>query len=237
MPSRRQRCEMRDYLVLSLVAPMGAFGDIAGHEWRGTYQWPGRSAILGLIGAALGVRRYDRVGQTALADWCTAVSVLSVGDIWRDFHTVQSVPSSRIKRPATRSDAIKALKPNDNGLITCREYMSDCAFGVALWGGEMAPLKSALEKPKFAPYLGRKSCPLSAPMAPRKVRSGDVIGALAQIKLPDFLNLEPDRPILIASEEDIHSQRVETRWDDPIDRVAWHFGPRQVFIQVSESHR
>jgi len=221
---------MRDYLVLSLVAPMGAFGDLAGHEWRNSCQWPGRAAILGLIGAALGVRRDDQAGQKALAVWRTAVSVLSTGPIWRDFHTVQTVPSVRIKRPATRSDAIAALRPNDNGVITRREYMSDCAFGVALWGGEMMPLRLALEKPKFTPYLGRKSCPLSAPMAPRTVQSEDVIGALAQIKLPGFLNLESDQPALIASEEDIGTQRYEIRWDDPIDRVTWHFGPRKVFI-------
>ena len=223
---------MRDYLILSLVAPMGAFGDLAGHEWRGSYRWPGRAAVLGLIGAAMGVKREDQTGQAALSVWHMAVSVLSLGPIWRDFHTVQTVPSARIKRPRTRRDAISALQPSDNGLITRREYMSDCTFGVALWGGEMLPLIKALKRPTFTLYLGRKSCPLSAPIDPRVVQAQDAVEALGQVKLPSFLpiDVDPAKPIMIASEEETCSGRVETRWDDPLDRSAWHFGPREVFI-------
>ena len=227
---------MREYLIISLVAPMGAFGDLAGHEWRGSYRWPGRAAILGLIGAAMGIRREDCAGQAALSVWRMAVSVLSAGPIWRDFHTVQTVPSARIKRPHTRFDAVSALQPSDNGLITRREYMSDCAFGVALWGGEMLPLVKALRCPTFTPYLGRKSCPLSAPIAPRTVQTQNAIKALSQVTLPCFLPemVDPAKPILIASEEDDGSGHVETRWDDPLDRHAWHFGPREVFFPRPE---
>ena len=44
---------MNDYLVFTLASAFGAMGDLAGHERRGTLPWPGRSAILGLLGAAL----------------------------------------------------------------------------------------------------------------------------------------------------------------------------------------
>jgi len=228
---------MPDYLVLSLVAPMGAFGDLAGHERRGTHVWPGRSALLGLIGAALGVPRDDQAGQAALKVWKSAVSVLSSGTTWQDFHTVQTVPASRIKRPSTRADALAALHRGDNGLITRRDYRSDCAFGVALWGGDIASLEQALIRPVFTPYLGRKSCPLSAPMAPRTVSSPDPVQALSQIKLPCFINLDPRHPQVIASDIDLTGLSgisgpcwQETRWDDPQDRDAWHFDQRIVYL-------
>ena len=221
---------MTEYLVFSLVAPMGAFGDLAGHERRGSHHWPGRSAILGLIGGALGVRRNDRAGQAALAVWNVSVSVLQAGEVWREFHTVQTVPSVRITRPGTRRAALAALQKADSALITLRDYRSDCAFGVALWGGDIPPLEEALRHPEFTPYLGRKSCPLSAPMGPKTVAASTSADALTGITLPPFLNLDPARPELIASDEEVGKGWVETRWDEPLDREAWHFGQRSVYI-------
>ena len=227
---------MRDYLILSLVAPMGAFGDLAGHEWRGSYRWPGRSAILGLIGAALGVQRDDHARQEALSAWSMAVSILSDGTVWNDFHTVQTVPTAIIKRPHTRRDAISALQPGSNIRITRREYVSNCVFGIALWGGEIPLLIKALKEPAFTLYLGRKSCPLSAPLAPCAVQTPSAIEALSQVKLPYFLpkKTDPARPIMIVSDEYVGPGHIETRRDNPLDRNLWHFGPRDVFIHRLE---
>ena len=225
---------MTDYLVFTLIAPMGAFGDLAGHEWRGSHHWPGRSALLGLIGGALGVRRADKEGQAALAVWKTSVSVLHAGEIWRDFHTVQTVPSARIKKPETRREALAALQRGDSGLITRRDFRSDCAFGVALWGGDIPELEEALNRPAFTPYLGRKSCPLSAPMDPKTVTADTISDALARITLPKFMDVDPARPELIASDEEIGKGWVETRWDEPLDRETWHFSQRQVYVYRPE---
>ena len=154
---------MAEFVIFTLAAPMGAFADLAGHERRHSGSWPARSAVLGLVGAALGVRRDEAAGQEKLSRWRTAVSVLSRGGGFRDFHTVQTVPTARIKRPATRRDALKALASGDYPLITWRDYRSDCAFGVALWGGEdPEEVRKALSRPHFTLYLGRKSCPLPA---------------------------------------------------------------------------
>jgi len=229
--------EMTEYLVFSLVAPMGAFGDLAGHEQRGSTGWPGRSAILGLIGAALGVRRDDAIGQAALNAWRMAVSVLHQGPVLNDFHTVQTVPSARIRRPATRADALRALTHADNGLITRRSYRMDCAFGVALWRSEAATLESALKAPYFAPYLGRKSCPLSAPMAPKRLEAEGPLQALEQITLPPFLSLDPTAPLFVASDIPLGEGHSEIRHDIPLDRGKWHFAAREVHIHQPEGQR
>ena len=47
---------MVEHLVFTLCATLAANGDLAGHERRGTLTWPGRSAILGLLAAARGIR-------------------------------------------------------------------------------------------------------------------------------------------------------------------------------------
>jgi len=231
---------MTEHLVFTLVAPMGAFGDLAGHEQRGSAGWPGRSAILGLIGAALGVRRADAAGQEALNAWSMAVSVLHQGPVLNDFHTVQTVPSARIKHPATRTDALRALARSDNGLITRRSYRMDCAFGVALWGGDTATLEGALKAPHFVPYLGRKACPLSAPMAPKRLETEGPLQALEHITLPPFLEnsgIAPDAPLFVASDIPLGTGRSETRHDIPLDRDKWHFAAREVHIHQPEDRR
>lgn len=224
---------MTEYLVFTLAAPMGSFGGLAGHERRGSGSWPGRSAILGLLGAAQGVRRDDAAGHEALRRWKVAVSVLSESVPMQDFHTVQTVPSANIKRPDTRRQALNALKSKDNPVITRRDYRCDCAFGVALWGGMgIEAARAALERPVFTPYLGRKSCPLAAPMAPRIVQAADVAAALDQVVLAPWLSAR--RPLAIVSDAAIPGAMQETLWDEPLDRTGWHFGPRTVHVHRPE---
>ncbi len=224
---------MAEFVIFTLAAPMGSFADLAGHERRHSGTWPARSAVLGMVGAALGVRRDEVAGQEKLSRWCTAVSVLSRGVAFRDFHTVQTVPTARIKRPATRRQALEALRSGDNPVITWRDYRSDCAFGVALWGGEgPEEIREALSRPHFTLYLGRKSCPLSAPMAPKVIKAANPGEALAHIQLPPFLSreLNPESPLMVVSEEPLDGSRQEIRWDDPLDRASWHFGPRTAYV-------
>ena len=181
----------------------------------------------------MGIRRNDKPGQERLSNWSVAVSTLSSGGWFRDFHTVQAVPTARIKRPSTRRQALRALQRTDNPVVTRRDYRTDCAFGVALWGsGDFEELQRALVRPFFVPYLGRKSCPLAAPMAPRVVEAESPVEALRHVRLPPYLEsrLDPAHPLSIASDEALPGGREQLRWDEPLDRTAWHFGPRTVHV-------
>ena len=95
---------MREYLVFDLSAPMGAFGSYAGHERRGSEIMPPRSAVLGLLGAALGIERSDHDGQAALRRYRVAVRLLAQSAPLRDYHTVQTVPAKirAAQRPPCR---------------------------------------------------------------------------------------------------------------------------------------
>ena len=58
---------MPRFLTFALVAPLASFGAIAVGERRSGWDRPSRSAVLGLVGACLGVEREDDAGQEALA--------------------------------------------------------------------------------------------------------------------------------------------------------------------------
>ena len=226
---------MREHLVFTLSATMAAMGELAGHGRRGTTNRPGRSAILGLLAAALGVRRDERDALDALNGLRTAVGVYDEGVHLRDFHTVQTVPSAQVKAAKSRRDALRRAGRDAATSITLRDYRVGVLYGVTVWGGDLERLAEALERPSFHLYLGRKSCPLSAPPAPRLVLAASPIEALDHALLPalDFPpESAPPRPrlLMVASDDDLGGREIETRADVPLDRDLWHFGTRDVHI-------
>lgn len=216
---------MQSYLVFTLSATLGAMGDLAGHERRGSWGWPGRSAILGLMAAALGIRRDGDFSALDCLD--LAVAVFDDGHPMRDYHTVETVPSAVIKQANSRPEALLAAgKLRSNTTITLRDYRAGGLYGVAVWGGDLAPMAAALNAPQFTLYLGRKSCPLSAPPAAKVVQADAPETALAMVQLPPWRHAMTARLLLAdAGPDDSHT---EERHDRAVDRPLWHFAPRQV---------
>lgn len=220
---------MRDYLVLTLTATLGAMGEFAGHERRGTLDWPGRSAILGLVGAALGLRR--EADFSAIDGLGTAVAIFDAGAPLRDYHTVQTVPAAASKGAQSRPEAMRraAAARKLNTVLTSRDYRMGSLYGIALWSGPLVQILEALEEPAFTLYLGRKSCPLAAPLAPRIVTSAGPVDALGAMVLPPWRAGAVARRIA-ADPGSIDADMTELRQDVPRDRQAWHFGPRDVAL-------
>ena len=226
---------MPRFLVFDLAAQIASFGDLAGHERRGGDTWPGRSALIGLIAGALGTRRKDAAGQARLHSLAFAVAAHEVGQPLRDYHTVQSVPST-IKRPATRAEALRrgAAERRLSTSITRRDYRAGVRHTVAAWGRrdseiDLRAVGAALERPRFVPYLGRKACPLSMPMAPVVIEADDPLAAL---RAPRAMHRPP--PLFVATEyfEGVEARGGSVLWrhDDPRDRTRWHFGARPVHV-------
>ena len=177
---------MPSFLLVTLAAPLASFGELAGHERRGSLERPGHAALTGLLGAALGIRRHDHENQQALATTIeTGVRVDNPGLPLQDFHPAQYVPTARIRHPQTRAKALAALGPRDNAELTRRDYRQDVLFHAAYaplpdcpWTQEQ--MKDALKRPRFTLYLGRKSCPFSLPLAPRIIEAENMLAALEQ---------------------------------------------------------
>lgn len=215
---------MAEHLIFQLSATLGAMGDLAGHERRGSLIWPGRSALIGLMGAALGIRRDgDFSGLEALQ---VAVAIFDPGAVMRDYHTVQTVPGAAAKRPQSRPEALRTAGRRTNTTITLRDYRAGPLYGVAVWGGDLAPLAAALRAPTFTLYLGRKSCPLAAPLDPQIIDAESAEAALTALRLPPWH--AGARAEVMASDARPDAPRHIIRHDQATDRRAWHFAPRQV---------
>ncbi|WP_341485885.1 type I-E CRISPR-associated protein Cas5/CasD [Thioclava sp. GXIMD4215] len=213
---------MPEFLIFQLVASLGAMGEFGGHERRGTLDLPGRGALLGLLGAALGRRRDgDFSDLDALS---VAVAGFGPTQYLRDYHTVQTVPSAAVKAPQSRPQALRAAGNRVNTTLTSRDYRADCVFGVAVWAGDLPVLAAALRRPVFALWLGRKACPLAAPPDPQIVTADGPAQAMAHLRLPPWIG--PRAMTVIVADEGTDlgaTARIETRHDRPLDRQLWHF--------------
>jgi CRISPR system Cascade subunit CasD len=190
-----------DYLVFQLHAPLAAWGDTAVGEYRSSLNWPGESAVIGLLGAALGVRREEEAAHTALRQgYRYAVGVVAQGTLLRDYHTAQVPGRADLKkRPhQTRRDELAVPKHLLNTVLSTRDYRQNGTWRVAIEEAQNPPhslkaLADALAKPRFVLYLGRKSCPLAAPLDPRLIASGNLKDAFEAYRLWQCERLESQR--------------------------------------------
>ena len=164
----------------------------------------------------------------------------------RDYHTVQTVPTARAKKPPTRKRALARAAGDANTVITIRDYRCDVLIGVAVWGDGpwgLKDLAACLRRPEFPLYLGRKSCPLASPLNPVVTFAAGPAEALACIEVPEWLRFdgssEQDRPRFPVHSDpmDEHappslSERVP---GEPLDRQAWTFGECAVWLL--DAHR
>ena len=161
-----------ELLLFRLYGPMASWGEIAVGETRHTAAYPGKSALLGLLGAALGIRRNeDAVHGRMASGYLFAVKMISSGHLLRDYHTTQVPDSAGKFSYGTRKDELYIGRSRLGTILSSREYRSDALCLVAVRARENAPfslhaLAQALSAPKFHLYLGRKSCPLAAPLNP-----------------------------------------------------------------------
>jgi len=214
---------MQPFLIFGLSANLAAMGELAGHERRGSLIWPARSAVLGLMGAALGIRRDGDFSELDALE--ISVAIFDTGTPLRDYHTIESVPSAAARSPNSRPEALRDARGKTNTTITLRDYRVGVFFGIAVRGKALEPLRLALNAPCFTLYLGRKSCPLSAPPAAKIVQAETAEAALAQLVPPPWL-CESNKPVARILVE--RAERGEIVHDLPADRNLWHFAPQQV---------
>jgi CRISPR system Cascade subunit CasD len=246
---------MTDYLMFTLYSPLSSWGDIAVGEVRSSNTHPGRSAIFGLIAAALGIRRKESSAINNLhADYKLGVKVLSAGNLINDFHTIQAARSQRNVVFRTRADELNANPDSIGTLISSREYRSDALYVIAVWSQsesqsyKLLDIKQALESPVFVPYLGRKSCPLawnlSADIISNKLTLRDAFEAynvnplLMNLGFFGTLNFE-----MCFWDDCIHhgfeNEKVISteRYDAVIDSFRRQFGPRPENMAIIKTRK
>lgn len=227
---------MSNYLVFQLYGPLASWGDIAVGEYRPSFAHPSKSAIIGLLAAALGIRRDEEERQNSLAASCSfAVRVDAMGVLLRDYHTTQ-VPSAKKDITHYTRQSELAKKDELNTILSSRDYRCDAAYTVAITVASDAPysldeLASALANPVFTLYLGRKSCPLATPLHPQIVSAATLRDALNSVPpIAELTDIISKTDTNVFWEGDIESgltrQQVITRRDEPRSRKRWQFGDR-----------
>lgn len=179
-----------EFLVFQLQGPMSSWGDTAVGEYRGSYNYPSESALIGLLGAAIGIRREDEAGHAALRQgYGFAVGVQSAGRLLRDYHTAQVPGRVALKgRPhATRRDELAVPKADLKTILSTRDYRQDAASVIAVQPRDNAPymlevLADKLRQPRFVLYLGRKSCPPAAPFFPLVIDANSALAAFDEYR-------------------------------------------------------
>jgi CRISPR system Cascade subunit CasD len=246
---------MPRYLTFALVAPLASFGAVAVGERRSGWDRPGRSAILGLVGACLGLHRDNDADQEALANgYRIALLCHSPGRLLADYHTTQAPSSKRGHRFATRTEEL--AEPALNTVLSWRDYRSGAWHLGAIWPcGDVArwtleELAEAMRRPGLIPYLGRKSCPLGLPLFPMiedathapaallaRHRAGPeaflvasdgraLRGVLADPPAGTVIVLDADDPATGGRQH----RRTEFRRDQPRSRRRWQFDLREEAI-------
>jgi CRISPR system Cascade subunit CasD len=148
---------------------MSAYGLQTFDVHRRVNHFPTRSAIMGMLGAALGITReqhgklFDLSGRLKIA-----VQVNNAGEKIVDYHTVQNFrsPMGKIQKGMT--------KP------TYREYWCDSAhsFAITADSDTIDMLAAKVKAPIFTLFQGRKSCPLIRPLFETIVEQGNPADAL-----------------------------------------------------------
>jgi len=180
---------MQDFLIIILQGAMQAWGGHTYEDYRPSLIFPTRSAIVGLLGACVGIERADinalkaldksfqltvRANKRKIAqrEKSAVKPPISMQKI-TDFHTVQH---------ARKVDG----KPRPEAIVSRREYLCDAEFTLALEFTEKADydlerVKQAIQKPVYTPFLGRRSCPIQSPLFEAVVSAENAQTALSQI--------------------------------------------------------
>ncbi|MCI5211471.1 MAG: type I-E CRISPR-associated protein Cas5/CasD [Candidatus Electrothrix sp. ATG2] len=122
---------MQKFLVFQLYGPLASWGGVAVGGERPVAPHPGRSAILGMLAAAAGIRRDQEEQHQALEQsFGMAVRMETAGSSLNDYHTAQVPPQAALKKhPAiTRRDELStyAVFPTCIALLIWLKRISPC---------------------------------------------------------------------------------------------------------------
>lgn len=239
---------MQEFLTFQLYAPLQAYGSVAVGEIRSSRTMPTRSAIMGLVAAALGITRDNEELLRALhAAFSVTCCRHTTPSVMVDYHTVQTPVQRKGRIFYSRKDELEQkLEPAEklNTILSRREYLEQAYYTVALAYKEQGAsswtfqkIAAALRAPMFTLYLGRKSCPPALPLAPLVIECESALEALGSYSLPEDIvcGLSFDKDVLISSDQPFEGATEYLARDVPnYEGRAWKDGGRRLFDDRKE---
>jgi CRISPR system Cascade subunit CasD len=154
------------YLALMLDGPLQSWGFASRFERRTTGLHPTKSAIVGLICAALGLPKGSLEQREFLPEM--AASKMTTIAIPRELQpNGRTLPVLRLEDFHTVLGTRRASgKMNPDAVVTRREYLLDARFGVILEASRrlLERTAAALDDPVWGIWLGRKNCVPAEPI-------------------------------------------------------------------------
>jgi CRISPR system Cascade subunit CasD len=238
---------MTEVLIFRLFGPLASWGEIAVGEIRPSAIRPTRSALLGLLAAALGMERHagDEAHQALSDEVRFAVRVDAPGKALVDYHTVNYRFPERKERIVTRRDEVAVPRRMLETAQSWRHYRCDAVVTVAVRVADgaattLSALAGALRCPAFPLFLGRKSCPLALPAGPTIVEAADLRSAFERYDelLParelrrltqyqERVEITVDHDFGLAPGFEVSSTQSVDRRDQPLSRLRRRFVMRR----------
>lgn len=161
-------------LAFYIDAPLQSWGASSKFQFRETNAFPTKSAIIGLVAAALGIDKHDPSEIDHLAPIAslrfTAVRLPKRDPATRltDFHTIGGGYDKDASAREKMSIPRKASGAPFGTVITRRSYLMDAAFAAILEGSSdtLERVSAALLDPVWGVWFGRKTCIPAAPLTP-----------------------------------------------------------------------
>lgn len=135
-------------ILMKFQGPLQSYGTDSHFETRHTDDHPSKGAVLGLVAAALGIRREETVKLQELCNLRMVVRVDQIGQMSREFQIAAKY---------------KKTGDHERNYVTYRYYLEDAGFLVALEGEDalIECIYEALKRPYFQLFYGRRSCPVN----------------------------------------------------------------------------
>jgi CRISPR system Cascade subunit CasD len=180
---------------------------------RDTGTEPTKSAVIGLLCAALGRSRHESIAD--LAALRMGVRIDREGVMLQDYHTIQD---------AVRSSGTR----NEDGVISIRHYVADGEYLIGLEGegSLLDSIEAALRQPVWCLYFGRKSFVPSAPVLVGRRESGLLAALQAEALQAEPLHQPRARVRFVLDDP----KGNDIRQDVPLDWQQRRFGSRAVKI-------
>lgn len=218
-------------------SPMMSWGTSSRFNQRETEAYPSKSALIGMIAAAIGIDKHAPGEAVEIAK--LAALRLTVVRLDRhpgrlpqrlsDFHTVgggydpKTSPFDRLSIPRKASGG-----PGANAVITRRSYLTEACF-IALFKGSaetLTRISTALLDPVWGVWFGRKTCIPASPLSP-------VIAPSARKALAAFLQTLGRDPAEIETLEGVTEDEGAGAWfpmDQPIAYGQHHGAVPEAYL-------
>lgn len=241
---------MPQFLVWQMAGPMASWGRVAVGEKRFSDSDPTRSAVVGLLASCLGIKRRDEdalmaisntigIASAVLSDPISKQSAVSL----RDYHIIQTAKPRGRKGRVNISRAEELIEPGST-ILSERFYLTGGMYLGCAWLrpkplASLDDLAVALNRPAFAPYLGRLCCPPGLPFAPQIINSlGCDAAMMAYISDGKAAAVIGGMPVIERMSWDIDAPGKAPRADQRVRRRDLRLGmahPHRSFTERDEA--